>query len=256
MRVAVATAALAALAVGATAFQPHKSSSRSVFVPSTSILASSTVDNTNDAPCAMPDNVGVPPGVTAKTLRSAVLTNADGESVRLGDKMGPGTSIQKEGSNDIAGPIFVSIGDKEKLELFLKKNPYVSREQILVDNFNDFAAYKAAGFGRFDEQSKETIKAAKDNMASPDLGGWKGAMTYLSSVGKLSPIPADIKFGQIPEGVLRLGGTFVVSGNDIVYQWSDRLPGDHPDIEKVWSIAKEASHKKGLFSQVSKVFGL
>jgi hypothetical protein len=56
-------------------------------------LASSAVDNTNGSPCAMPDNVGVPPGVTAKTLRSAVLTNADGESVRLGDKMGPGTSV-------------------------------------------------------------------------------------------------------------------------------------------------------------------
>ncbi len=137
----------------------------------------------------------------------------------------------------------------------MEKNPYVSREQILVDNYNDFAAYKAAGFGRFDEQDKETLKAAKGNMASPELGGWKGTLTYLSSVGKLSPIPADMKFGQFPEGVLRLGGTFVVSGNDIVYRWSDRLPGDHPDIEKVWSIAKEASRKKGLFPQVSKLFG-
>jgi hypothetical protein len=68
-------------------------SPRSVSAPPTSILASSAVDNTNGAPCAMPDNVGVSPGVTAKTLRSAVLTNADGESVRLGDKMGPGTSV-------------------------------------------------------------------------------------------------------------------------------------------------------------------
>lgn len=137
----------------------------------------------------------------------------------------------------------------------MEKNPYVPREQILVDNYN-FSAYKDAGFGRFDEQDKETLKAAKDNMVAPDLGGWKGALTYFSNVGKLSPIPPDMKFGQIPEGVLRLGGTFVVSGNDIVYRWSDRLPGDHPDIENVWRIANEASEKKGIFVQVSKLFGL
>jgi len=82
------------------------------------------------------------------------------------------------------------------------------------------------------------------NMGAPDLGGWKGWLGYFSAVGKVSPIPKDMKFGEVPEGVLRLGGTFVIKGNDILYRWSDRLPGDHPDIDNVLSIAKEAEAKK------------
>jgi hypothetical protein len=35
----------------------------------------------------------IPESVTAKALRSATLTNADGELITLGDKMGKGTSI-------------------------------------------------------------------------------------------------------------------------------------------------------------------
>jgi len=35
----------------------------------------------------------IPESVTGKILRSAVLTDADGELVRLGDRMGEGTSI-------------------------------------------------------------------------------------------------------------------------------------------------------------------
>ena len=57
------------------------------------------------------------------------------------------------------------------------------------------------------------------------------------------------EFGEIPEGVLRLGGTFVVSGNDIVYRWNDTVPGDHPDINNVLNIAQEASNQKSnIFS--------
>ena len=79
-------------------------------------------------------------------------------------------------------------------------------------------------------------------MAAPNLslGQWMG---YFGSVMKVSPIPKDMKFGEIPEGVLRLGGTFVVDGNQILYQWNDRLPGDHPDIDEVLSIAKYFKRK-------------
>jgi len=35
----------------------------------------------------------IPETVTAEALRSAVLTNSDGELVSLGEKMGQGTSI-------------------------------------------------------------------------------------------------------------------------------------------------------------------
>lgn len=147
---------------------------------------------------------------------------------------------------DIAGPIFISIGDKEKLETFLKQNPNISKDQMFVDDYN-FDAYKAVGFKSFLEVDKETVKDVK--MSAPQLS-FKQWMSYAGNVGKVSPIPKDMKFGEVPEGVLRLGGTFVINGDDVIYQWSDRIPGDHPDIDEVVSIAQNAEVKspsKGLF---------
>lgn len=121
-----------------------------------------------------------------------------------------------------------------------------------MDDYS-FGAYKAAGFGRFDDTDKEVAKETMNNMQAPNLGfgaWWK----YLTNVMKVSPIPKDMKFGDIPEGVLRLGGTFVVKGDEILYRWSDRVPGDHPDIESVYNIAKESSsQEKGIFQNI---FGL
>lgn len=119
----------------------------------------------------------------------------------------------------------------------------------------DFSAYNKAGFGRFDDEfQKEAAKAATKNMKAPELeGGLKGWFNYFSSVAKLAPVPGDFKLGEVPEGVLRLGGTFVVSGDKILYRWSDRVPGDHPDINRVVDIAKEASSKKAGF--LSSLFG-
>ena len=154
---------------------------------------------------------------------------------------------------DVSGPFFISIGDEEKLSAFLEKNPSIPREQAFVDDYT-FGAYKAAGFGRFDDTDKEVAKEAMGNMAAPELsaGEW---WSYMSSVMKVSPVPKDMKFGEIPEGVLRLGGTFVVNGETILYRWSDRVPGDHPDIEQVLKVAQDAiaSKEKGVFQSL---FGL
>jgi len=131
----------------------------------------------------------------------------------------------------------------------LELNPFIPRDQIFVDGY-DFTAYKEAGFGRFDEQDKEVVKQV--SLTAPDLGGVGEWWKYLSNSMKVAPIPEDMKFGEIPEGVLRLGGTFVVNDDDIVYQWSDRLPGDHPDIANVLSVAKvSAAAKKDQYSVVS-----
>lgn len=161
-------------------------------------------------------------------------------------------------SSEIAGPIFISIGDEEKLGVFLDKNPKVPRESAFVDGY-DFDAYKTAGFGRFDEQDQDDAKAAMKNMKAPELeGGIKGWWNYLSSAGKVSPIPKYMKFGEVPEGVLRLGGTFVVKGDKILYRWSDRVPGDHPNIEEVIEIANEAQSKNDFpfaFPTVPGFFG-
>eukprot|EP00980_Cylindrotheca_fusiformis_P006208 scaffold1327_cov124-Cylindrotheca_fusiformis.AAC.12 len=225
------------------------------------------------SPCTMPDVV--PETVTAKALRSSMLTNADGNVVNLGEKMGQGTSIvvflrhlgcpycwnyanswcevqqKKMAGSNIAGPFFVSIGDEDKLSAFLEKNPSVPRENAFVDDYS-FGAYEAAGFGKFDDVSKEVAKEAMGNMGAPALGA-KGWWNYFTSASKLSPIPKEMKFGEVPEGVLRLGGTFVVKGNDIVYGWSDRLPGDHPDIENVLGKAEEASKQEYILQNI---FGL
>lgn len=149
--------------------------------------------------------------------------------------------LEDEGVN---GPIFISIGDEEKLKTFLKQNPNISKDQMFVDDYN-FDAYKAVGFKSFLEVDKETVKDVK--MSAPQLS-FKQWMSYAGNVGKVSPIPKDMKFGDVPEGVLRLGGTFVVNGDDVIYQWSDKIPGDHPDIEEVVSIAQSAQAQSGIRS--------
>jgi hypothetical protein len=88
---AALAAGLVALATSADAFQapqvarPAKSSLVS------SRFMSSSVKQQEEPPCATPDII--PPQVTANALRSAVLTDADGNLVRLGEQMGKGTSI-------------------------------------------------------------------------------------------------------------------------------------------------------------------
>ena len=130
----------------------------------------------------------------------------------------------------------MSIGDEEKLAAFLDKNPYIPRDQAFVDDdMKNFSAYKAAGFGRFDEQDPAVAKQVK--LSAPTGVNW---WNYARTVGKVSPIPKDMKFGEVPEGVLRLGGTFVIKGDEIKYRWADRLPGDHPDIKEVAKIAMQA----------------
>lgn len=42
-----------------------------------------------------------------------------------------------------------------------------------------------------------------------------------------------MKLGQVPEGVLRLGGTIALSGNSIIYVYEDGVPGDYPDPKDV-----------------------
>lgn len=126
----------------------------------------------------------------------------------------------------------------EKLDTFLELNPFIPRDRMLVDGY-DFKAYKGAGLGRFDEVDPEVAKSVKLEAPPFGLGTW---WKYLTNVMKVSPIPPDSKLfgGGIPEGVLRLGATFVIRGDEVLYQWSDRLPGDHPDVSKVAAIAAAA----------------
>jgi hypothetical protein len=108
---------------------------------------------------------------------------------------------------------------------------------MFVDGY-DFKVYNKMGFKSFTDQDTELLKEFKLVVPKLSFRQW---FNYAMSFGKVSPIPKDVSFGKVPEGVLRLGGTFVVNGDDIVYQWSDKIPGDHPDIQEVVSVAVEST---------------
>jgi hypothetical protein len=134
------------------------------------------------------------------------------------------------------GPLFVSIGNAEMLNKFLELNPAVPRTQAFVDDYS-FGAYKAVGIGSFEfgQPVKGDVK-----LAAPKIDGFGGWWKYLTNAGKLSPIEEG-KSG-FPEGVKRLGGTFVVKGDGVVYQWNDKVPGDQPNLEDVMKVVQDTSH--------------
>lgn len=150
----------------------------------------------------------------------------------------------------INGPFFVSIGDAEKLNTFLDQNPSVPRDQAFVDDYS-FGAYETAGFDKKIGDDPEAAKEVK--LSAPELspGQWWG---YITNVGSVSPIPKDMKFGDIPEGVLRLGGTYVIDGKNVKFAWSDRLPGDHPDIAKALATVEGPEATPSLLEQVTSSF--
>ena len=58
-------------------------------------------------------------------------------------------------------------------------------------------------------------------------------LTYLANVGSLSPVPKDIKFGEVPAGVKVLGGTYAIDGDAVRFAHMDEVPGATPEIEDV-----------------------
>ena len=44
------------------------------------------------------------------------------------------------------------------------------------------------------------------------MGKW---LSYLRNVASLSPVPKDMKFGEVPQGVRVLGGTYAVDGDEV-----------------------------------------
>ena len=73
---------------------------------------------------------------------------------------------------------------------------------------------------------------SEPKLTAPRLsaGAW---WRYLTNVASLSPVPDGLKFGEVPEGVLRLGGTFVVDDDTVRFAHADKFPGDHPAIADV-----------------------
>ncbi len=112
-------------------------------------------------------------------------------------------------------------------------NPLIPKDSIFVDNSSKFEAYESIGFGSIEVGApSEALRAASSRLKAPNLSA-KTWWNYLTNIAKLSPIPQGLKFGEIPQGVLRLGGTFAIDGDEVIFAHSDALPGDHPSIEGV-----------------------
>ncbi|KAK3240675.1 hypothetical protein CYMTET_49497 [Cymbomonas tetramitiformis] len=133
--------------------------------------------------------------VGSKTLRSLELLGADGNRRTISEVVGDEEKAvvwaeqqEKLNSAGVAGPIFISIGDAEKLNKFLELNPQVPREKSFVDDSSDFAAYQSAGFGKIGETEVKKVQ-----MAKPELTGQQW-FTYARNVMALSPVPKDLKF--------------------------------------------------------------
>lgn len=129
---------------------------------------------------------------------------------------------------ELAGPLFISIGDVEKLNVFLEKNPAVKRSSIFVDGYRR-SVYQIAGLGLLTDVDRDKVKGIV--LVAPELGGLGDWWNYLTSVMSLSPIESG-KPG-IPEGVLQLGGTFLINANHVVYQYNDLIPGNTPDLDEL-----------------------
>ena len=111
---------------------------------------------------------------------------------------------------------------------------------MLVDDYK-FESFNAAGFGLIGENAELAVKGTK-NLKAPDLKMGR-YFSYFKNVGKLAPIPKNAKMG-IPEGVIRLGGTFGVDGEKVVYLYEDGVPGDHPIPTEVLSKAFQSKKEE------------
>jgi hypothetical protein len=129
---------------------------------------------------------------------------------------------------------FVSIGDGEKLTKFLELNPDLPKDRCFVDESRTFDVYRAAGFGKIGDTKPTDINIKPPGFS---FGQW---FSYLANVATLAPSRKDEPLRGPPEGVLRLGGTFVLDGADVVYAHSEELPGTSPEVKDVLRDAKLA----------------
>jgi hypothetical protein len=150
--------------------------------------------------------------------------------------------------NNLHGPIFVSIGSVDQLEVFLEQNPKIPRDKILVDDYDHKSYKETMGFTRFDEiKSINQLKGMElSKLVIPLLRtlGISKLVEYAKNVLFLAPVEGDVNWRELPEGGLRNGGTIVVGGDNersILYRWNDKIPSDVPNPSDVYGKAALAS---------------
>lgn len=146
-----------------------------------------------------------------------------------------------ESGRSVNGPIFVSIGSANKLGVFLKENPRISWDKILVDDYDHKSYKETMGFERFDEITSIGQLRGLDlsKMVVPLLRtlGISKLFGYATKVPALAPLEGDLNWTELPEGGLRNGGTIVVGGSEaesLLYRWNDKIPGDVPSPSDVY----------------------
>jgi len=127
----------------------------------------------------------------------------------------------------VSGPVLISIGDEEKIKTFIDANPGIPKNIMFADNSDTFEAYAAANFGKIGENGPPS----KMDLKPPEGVNW---FKYISNVGKLTTIK---KWNEVPESVLKLGGTFILDGDTVTYGWADEIPGDYPDVAELLKAA-------------------
>lgn len=130
----------------------------------------------------------------------------------------------------VAGPLFISVGRPDQLKEFLALNPELAGAKALIDDSADFVGYKSVGFNVL--LGEKTLEKPPD-MKPPKSMGFGKWLSYLKNVGKLAPVPKDLKFGEAPPGVRVLGGTYAIDGDDVVFSHMDDVPGATPEVSAV-----------------------
>jgi len=123
------------------------------------------------------------------------------------------------------------VGQPPQLQKFLDVNPELKYSTALIDDSDDFQAYRKAGFR---SMLGDEALSSPPSMKPPDTMNPARWFTYLRNVMTLSPQPkGGLKFGEVPQGVRVLGGTYAVSGDAVVFSHQDKVPGATPDITDV-----------------------
>lgn len=130
----------------------------------------------------------------------------------------------------VAGPLFISVGRSDQLAQFLDLNPELASAPALIDDSPTFEAYRAAGFNYL--MGDKPLEQPPDFKPPKAMTGGKW-WSYLRNVNQLAPIPKQMKFGEVPQGVRVLGGTYAIDGEAVVFSHMDEVPGATPDIEDV-----------------------
>lgn len=110
------------------------------------------------------------------------------------------------------------------------QSPDLDGALALIDTSDDFAGYKAAGFNYL--LGDKMLETPPDFKPPTDMGPRKW-LSYMKNVVTLSPIPKDMKFGDTPQGVKVLGGTYAIDGDAVTFSHMDEVPGATPDIADV-----------------------